>query len=185
MKKDFGAKTWMYPLPVLIIGTYDENGNPDAMNAAWGGIYDANQVVLCLSADHKTTKNIKAKGAFTVSFADECHVAACDYLGIVSANKEPKKLQKAGFSVTKSAYVDAPVINELPMALECRLVKWGEDGNVIGEIVNVSADTSVLGENGLPDPAKLRPISFDPVNNGYLVLGERVGSAFSDGAAIE
>lgn len=185
MKKDFGAKTWMYPLPVLIIGTYDEDGNPDAMNAAWGGIYDANQVVLCLSADHKTTKNIKAKGAFTVSFADERHVAACDYLGIVSANKEPKKLQKAGFTVTKSAHVDAPVINELPMALECRLVKWSEDGNVIGEIVNVSADTSVLGENGLPDPAKLRPISFDPVNNGYLVLGERVGSAFSDGAAIE
>lgn len=185
MKKDFGAKTWMYPLPVLIIGTYDEEGNPDAMNAAWGGIYDANQVVLSLSADHKTTNNIKAKGAFTVSFADERHVVACDYLGIVSANKEPKKLQKAGFTVTQSAHVDAPVINELPMALECRLVKWGEDGNVIGEIVNVSADTSVLGENGLPDPAKLRPISFDPVNNGYLVLGERVGSAFSDGAAIE
>lgn len=185
MRKDFGAKTWMYPLPVLIIGTYDEDGNADAMNAAWGGIYDANQVVLCLSEDHKTTKNIRAKKAFTISFADEDHVAACDYVGIVSGNKEPDKLKKAGFTVTKSACVDAPIINELPMALECRLVKLNEDGNVVGEIVNVSADESVLGGNGLIDPAKLRPVSYDPVNNGYLVLGGRVGSAFSDGAKIE
>ena len=185
MRKDFGAKTWMYPLPVLIIGTYDEDGNADAMNAAWGGIYDANQVVLCLSEAHKTTKNIRAKKAFTVSFADEDHVAACDYVGIVSGNKEPDKLKKAGFTVTKSACVDAPIINELPMALECRLVKFNEDGNVVGEIVNVSADESVLSGNGMVDPAKLRPISYDPVNNGYLVLGGCVGSAFSDGAMVE
>ncbi len=185
MRKDFGAKTWMYPLPVLIIGTYDENGNADAMNAAWGGIYDTNHVVLCLSAGHKTTKNIKEKSAFTVSFADAAHVAECDYVGLVSANKEPKKLQKAGFTVTKSNYVDAPIINELPMTLECKLVKFNEDGNVIGEIINVSADESVLGENGMVDPAKLRPITFDPINNGYLVLGERVGNAFSDGSKIE
>ena len=184
MRKDFGAKTWMYPLPVLNIGTYDEDGNADAMNAAWGGIYDTNKVVLCLSAEHKTTKNIRAKGAFSVSFADEAHVAACDYVGIVSGNKEPDKLKKAGFTVTKSAHVDAPVINELPMALECRLVKFHEDGNVIGEIVNVSADESVLGADGMVDPAKLRPICFDPVNNGYHVLGGRVGNAFSDGAKI-
>ena len=185
MRKEFGAQTWLYPLPVLIIGTYDENGTPDAMNAAWGGIYNANQVTLCLSADHKTTKNIRAKGAFTISFADEAHTVACDYVGIASANQEPDKLKKAGFTVTKSAHVDAPIINELPMALECRLIKFNEDGNVIGEIVNVSADESVLGENGTVDPAKLRPIAFDPVNNGYLVLGERVGTAFSDGAKIE
>lgn len=184
MRKDFGAKTWMYPLPVLIVGTYDKDGKADAMNAAWGGIYDANKVVLCLSADHKTTKNIKEKDAFTVSFADEKNVIACDYVGIVSANKEPDKMKKAGFTTTKSAYVDAPIINELPMALECRLVKFNEDGNVIGEIVNVSADESVLDENGMVDPSKLRPITFDPVNNGYLVLGQRVGSAFSDGAKL-
>lgn len=185
MRKDFGAKTWMYPLPVLIIGTYDEDGNADAMNAAWGGIYDANKVVLCLSADHKTTKNIKAKGAFTVSFADEKHVIACDYVGIVSANKQHDKLEKAGFTTIKSAYVDAPIVNELPMTLECKLVKFNEDGNVIGEIVNVSADESILDENGMIDPSKLRPIAFDPVNDGYLVMGERVGSAFSDGTKID
>lgn len=185
MRKNFGAKTWMYPLPVLIVGTYDENGNADAMNAAWGGIYDTDQVVLCLSSDHKTTKNIKAKKAFTVSFADAFHVAECDYLGIVSANKEPAKLKKAGFTVTKCAYVDAPTINELPVTLECVLVKFNEDGNVIGRIVNVSADEKVLGKNGAIDPAKLCPITFDPVNNSYIALGEKVGNAFSDGAKIK
>ena len=126
MRKDFGKKTWMYPLPVLIVGTYDENGNADAMNAAWGGIYDTDTVVLCLSADHKTTKNIMAKGAFTVSFADEAHTAACDYLGIVSGNDVPDKLSRAGFTAAKSGHVDAPIINELPMTLECRLVKFNE-----------------------------------------------------------
>lgn len=97
MRKNFGTKSWFYPLPVLVIGTYDENGNPDAMNAAWGGLYDADKVVLCLSADHKTTKNIQAKGAFTVSFADAAHAVSADYVGMVSANNEPKKMEKSGF----------------------------------------------------------------------------------------
>ena len=185
MRKDFGVRTWMYPLPVLIIGTYGEDGTPDAMNAAWGGIYDEDQVVLCLSPDHRTTQNIRARGAFTVSFADAAHVAACDYVGIVSGNEEPDKLKKAGFTVTRSAFVDAPILNELPMALECRLVKFNENGNVIGQIVNVSADESVLGSDGKPDPAKMKVISFDPVGTSYYVLGERVGNAFSDGAKID
>lgn len=185
MRKNFGVKPWFYPLPVLIIGTYDENGSPDAMNAAWGGLYESNMVELCLSAGHKTTKNIKAKGAFTVSFADAAHVAACDYVGIVSANNTPDKMQKAGFTVTKSELVDAPIINELPMTLECRLVKVTEEGNIIGEIVNISADESILGENGNIDVAKLRPIAFEPVGNGYYVLGEKVGNAFSDGNSLK
>lgn len=185
MRKDFGTKSWFYPLPVLIIGTYDENGKADAMNAAWGGLYDANMVELCLSAGHKTTQNIKAKGAFTVSFADAAHVAACDYVGLVSANNTPDKMEKAGFTTEKSAFVDAPIICELPMALECRLVKVTEDGNIIGEIVNVNADESILGEDGMIDAAKLQAISFDPVHNDYLVLGEKVGKAFSDGNALK
>lgn len=185
MRKDFGTKPWFYPLPVLIIGTYDENGKADAMNAAWGGLYDANMVELCLSAGHKTTQNIKAKGAFTVSFADAAHVAACDYVGLVSANNTPDKMEKAGFTTEKSAFVDAPIICELPMALECRLVKVTEDGNIIGEIVNVNADESILGEDGMIDAAKLQAISFDPVHNDYLVLGEKVGKAFSDGNALK
>lgn len=185
MRKNFGTKPWFYPLPVLIIATYDEEGNADAMNAAWGGLYSANMVELCLSAGHKTTQNIKEKRAFTISFADADHVAACDYVGLVSANNTPDKMQKAGFTTAKSAFVDAPVICELPMALECRFVKETEDGNIIGEIVNVNADECILGEDGMIDAAKLRAISFDPVHNAYLVLGEKVGSAFSDGNTLK
>lgn len=184
MRKNFGTKPWFYPLPVLIIGTYDEEGNANAMNAAWGGLYESNMIELCLSAGHKTTRNIKAKGAFTVSFADADHVAACDYVGMASANTVSDKMEKAGFTTEKSAFVDAPVIKELPMALECRLVKVTEEGNIIGEIVNVNAEESILGEDGLIDASKLRAISFDPVHNDYLVLGEKVGNAFSDGSVL-
>ncbi len=185
MRKNFGTKAWFYPLPVLIVGSYDEEGNADAMNAAWGGLYNANMVELCLSAGHKTTQNIKAKGAFTISFADAAHVAACDYVGLVSANDTPDKMKKAGFTTEKSTFVDAPVICELPMTLECRLAKITEDGNIIGEIVNINADESVLGEDGLIDAAKLQAISFDPVHNDYLVMGEKVGNAFEDGNALK
>lgn len=185
MRKDFGAKTWMYPLPVLIVGSYDENGAADAMNAAWGGIYDTNQVILCLSEGHKTTKNIKASGAFTVGIADAKNLVACDYVGLVSANDTPDKLARSGFTVEKSSFVCAPVINELPMTLECKLHGFTADGNIIGDIVNVSADTNVLDENGMIDPAKLCPITYDPVNHKYIQLGETVGNAFSDGNKLK
>ncbi len=185
MRKNFGTKPWFYPLPVLIIGTYDSNNQPDAMNAAWGGLYDANLIELCLSAGHKTTKNIKEKKAFTVSFADAKNVVACDYVGMVSANNTPDKMEKAGFTTRKSDFVDAPIIEELPMTLECRLVKTTEDGNIIGEIVNISADESILNEKGMIDIQKLQPISFDPVNNDYVVIGEKVGNAFEDGNQLK
>ena len=184
MRKNFGTKSWFYPLPVLVIGTYDENGNPDAMNAAWGGLYDADKVVLCLSAGHKTTRNIQAKGAFTVSFADAAHAVSADYVGMVSANNEPKKMEKSGFHCTKSESVDAPLIDELPMAVECRLVSYDpESCRLVGEIVNVSVDESAMTD-GKVDVAKVAPITFDPFNNAYHVLGEKVGNAFSDGMAL-
>ncbi len=185
MRKNFGAKTWMYPLPVLIVAAYDETGKANAMNAAWGGIYDYNKVILCLSEGHKTTKNIKAKGAFTVAFADTDHMVACDYVGVESGNKVADKMEKAGFTTIKSEFVDAPIINELPMALECKLIGETADGNLIGEIVNVNADESILDAEGMVDPMLLRPIAFDPVRNGYHVLGERVGNAFSDGMKLK
>lgn len=186
MRKNFGAKPYTYPQPVLIIASYDENGTPDAMNAAWGGISDDTQISMCLSAGHKTVKNILKRKAFTVSMADAAHVAACDYVGIVSANDVPDKLEKAGFHTTRSEFVDAPLIDELPMTLECRLVSYDEEScRMVGEIVNVSAEESVLDENGKIDPGKLQPITFDPVNNAYLKLGEKVGNAFWDGLALK
>ncbi|MBQ9951934.1 MAG: flavin reductase family protein [Clostridia bacterium] len=186
MRKNFGAKPLLYPQPVFIIAAYDENGVPNAMNAAWGGISEDQEVSVCISAGHKTTKNILASKAFTISMADAGHVAQCDYVGVVSGNKVPDKMEKAGFHTTKSEFVNAPLIDELSMAVECRLVSYDpESCRLVGEIVNVCADESVLGENGKVDPAKLRPITFDPMNNAYLVLGERVGSAFSDGLKLK
>ena len=185
MRKNFGAKTWLYPMPVLIVGTYSDDGTPNAMNAAWGGIYDTNLVMVCLADDHKTTENIKKTGAFTVSFATAGTVARCDYVGIVSANDVPDKFTRAGFTATKSEFVNAPIINELPMAVECRLHKFNEDGICIGEIVNVSAEQSVLGADGRIDAKKLDPIIYDSSSHAYWSFGEKVGKAFSDGKKIK
>ena len=183
MRKSFGVKPWVYPQPVLMIGTYDEAGKPNLMNAAWGGQYEENQIMLCLGS-HKTTDNIRLKGAFTVSFATAATVVACDYVGMVSGNDEPNKMQKAGFTTQKSELVDAPLFRELPLALECKLLKFNEDGNVIGEIVNVSADESIL-TGGQVDVQKLDPIVFDPAAAAYLRLGEKAGDAFHDGAQLK
>jgi len=186
MRKNFGAKPICYPQPVFIIASYDENGIPDAMNAAWGGISEENEITMCIGADHKTTKNILARRAFTVSMATAETMAACDYVGVVSGNDVPDKFEKAGFHATRSSVVDAPLIDELPMAMECRLKSYDEEScRMVGEIVNVSADEGVLNEKGKVDPAKLRPITFDPMNNTYLVLGEKVGNAFRDGLALK
>ena len=185
MRKDFGAKCWLYPMPVLIVGSYDENMQPNAMNAAWGGIYDTNMVMVCLADDHKTTDNIKKSGAFTLSFATAKTVASCDYVGIVSANDVPDKFGRAGFHATKSKFVNAPIIEELPMTVECSLIKFNEDGICIGEIVNISAEESILDENGKVDAKKLDPIIYDSVSHAYWSFGEKVGSAFSDGKSIK
>lgn len=185
MRKNFGMKTWLYPMPVMIIGTYDENGVPNAMNAAWGGIYDTNQIMVCLADSHKTTENIKKSGAFTVSFATKKTVVPCDYIGIVSANDVPDKFAKAGFHAAKSEYVNAPIIDELPMTVECRLKGFNEDGICVGDIVNISADESILGADGRIDAKKLDPICYDSVTHAYFALGEKVGQAFSDGKKIK
>ena len=158
MRKDFGSKPYLFPQPVLIIGTYNEDGSANAMNAAWGGIAGADEIIIDLSS-HKTTDNILLKKAFTVSVGDVEHLAACDYVGLVSAKNE--------------------------LTLECELVKVIDGCKYLGVIKNVSADECILGEDGTIDPAKLRAISFDPVHHAYLELGEKVGSAFQDGAALK
>ena len=186
MRKNFGAKPMCYPMPVYIIGSYGTDGTPNAMNAAWGGISEETEISICISADHKTTENILSRKAFTVSMATAKYIAACDYVGIVSGNKEPDKFSKAGFHATKSEFVDAPLIDELPMALECELISYDpESCRLVGRIVNVSADESVLGDNGKVDVSKLQPITFDPMNNHYLALGEKVGQAFHDGVVLK
>lgn len=186
MRKNFGAKPWTYPQPVFIVATYDAQGNADAMNAAWGGIDYDDQINMCLSAGHKTVKNLLETKAFTVSMGTEEQLTACDYVGIVSGNKVEDKLEKAGWHAVKSEFVNAPLIEELPMTVECELISYDpETCHLVGRIVNVSADESILDEKGKIDPAKLRPISFDPVHNHYLTVGGKVGNAFKDGMKLK
>lgn len=186
MRKNFGPKTMCYPMPVFIIGTYNEDGTPNAMNAAWGGISEETEISICVDSEHKTAANLMARRAFTVSMATEAYMAACDYVGLVSGNKEPDKFAKAGFHASKSQFVDAPLIDELPMALECEVITYdAETCRLVGRIVNVCADVSVLSENGKVDVFKLKPITYDSMNHHYLVLGEKVGQAFYDGLKLK
>lgn len=186
MKKNLKAKAYLYPMPVLIIGTYDENGIPDAMNAAWGTVCDSAQVAIVLSAGHKTVKNLLKTGAFTVAMADVKNVLPADYVGVVSANQVPEKLKKTGWTAVRSQFVNAPVIQELPLVLECKLVSYDPETEMcIGEVVNVCADEEILGEDGKVDLTKFHPICYDCDTHGYYTLGERVGQAFSDGLQLK
>ena len=175
----------MYKSGLFVVSAMRADGTPNAMNAAWGGISEETEITICVDSGHKTAENLVTRKAFTVSMATANYVAACDYVGLVSGNKEPDKFAKAGFHATKSEYVDAPLIDELPMALECEVISYApETCRLVGRIVNVSADESVLGQNGKVDVGKLRPITFDTMNNQYLVLGEIVGQAFRKGKAL-
>lgn len=184
MRKDLGVKPYLYPQLVMIIGTYDKDGKPNAMNAAWGGMADFNKVMVCMS-NHKTTENIAYTKEFTISIGDSEHVVECDYVGIVSQNKEPNKMEKAGFTTSKAHKVNAPIINELPLCLECRLIKIVEEDLYIAEIVNVNADESILDEKGNISLDKFIPISYDPSTHGYYKVQGRVGNAFSSGKIIK
>lgn len=186
MRKNFGSKPWCYPMPVFIVATYDENGKPNAMNAAWGGIDYDDRLNICMGADHQTTKNLIASRAFTVSMGTADQLVACDYVGIESGLKEPNKWEKTGWTAVKSEFVNAPLIAELPMTIECELVSYDEEScHLVGRIVNVSCDEIILNEAGKIDVSKLRPITFDPCNHDYLVVGEKVGNAFKDGLKIK
>lgn len=186
MKKDLGVKPYIMPMPVLIIGTYNRDGSADAMNAAWGTLCEMDTVALYLSAGHKTVENIRAKKAFTVAVADEANLISADYVGLVSAHTEKKKMEKSCFTITKSKRVDAPVINELPLTLECELDYIdGKSGCVYGKIVNVLAEEKVLDNSGEVDLNKLNPISYDPASRSYFTMGEKAGKAFDAGAVLK
>ncbi len=180
--KNLGKKNYLYPMPVLIVGTYDKDGNPNLMNAAWGGTYDTNQLFVCLG-EHKTTDNLELSKGFTIGVGDAKNVVACDYVGLVSGRTVVDKVKKSGFTVTKSEFVNAPVVNELPITIECTIDSF-VNGILVGNIVNTKVREDILGEDGLPDLSKFSPITFDPVHHKYIELGKEVGLAFHDGKAL-
>lgn len=185
MRKNFGAKAYLYPQPVLIIASYDENNCPNAMNAAWGSVADYKKIAMYLASNHKTVENILKRKAFTVSMANVKNVVECDYVGVVSGNDVPNKLEKTNWHIIKSEFVDAPIIEELPLTLECELESYDEESELmIGKIINVCADESILTD-GKIDPTKLDPITYDPIHHKYMSLGSIVGNAFKDGMSIK
>ena len=186
--KSFGSKPWILPQPVLIIGTYDKNGKPNAMNAAWGGQWDMHEIIISLSS-HQTTDNLKDNDSFTVGFATAETLVAADYVGITSGRNTPDKIAKAGWTPEKAPNVDAPVFKELPMTMECRVkqkIDESETGYyLVAEIVNILCDEQYLGADGNPNVEKMGIITYDPVHHTYIQLGKTVGKAFSDGKQLK
>lgn len=187
MKKDLGVKPYLFPMPVLMIATYGENDVVNVMNMAWGGICADNMVALNITETHKTAENILARGAFTLSVADIAHIKEADFFGIATGNKMPDKFARSGLHAVKSSRVDAPIVEEFPITLECKVVEVQNDQygfRVLGEIVNALADESVLDEKGKVDPSKLNAFVFDQFQNGYYAIGEKVGQAWNSGAEL-
>ena len=186
MRKQLDLTEGIFPMPVLMVATYNEDGSVNVINAAWGTMQARDTVALNLTESHKTVKNIKARGAFTVSIADAAHVMEADYFGVDSGNRTPEKFQNSGLTASRSDLVDAPVINEFPLCLECEFIEYqgGEYGcGVIGKVTNVTADESVMA-NGKIDMSLVNAIAFDPYTHGYYRVAERVGEAFSDGLRL-
>lgn len=187
MKKELGVKPFLFPMPVLMISTYGEDGKVDVMNMAWGGICAQNMVSLNIGEEHKTSENIKKCGAFTLSIADIPHIEAADFFGIASGNKMSDKFERSGMTAVKSEKVDAPIVEEFPITLECKVVEAKNEVygfHVIGEIVGVLADEAVLDEKGKVDPTRLNAFVFDQFQNGYYAIGEKVGQAWSTGVPM-
>ncbi len=186
--KSFGQKPWVLPQPVLIIGTYNNDGTPNAMNAAWGGQWDSKEIMISMGS-HATTENLACCNEFTVAFATRDTMVAADFVGIVSAKNDPKKMQKTGWTAVKSDNINAPVFTDFPMTLECRILRKidesAEGYYIIAEIVNILVDETYLTNDGKPDVEKMQLIAYEPVTHGYITLGERIGNAFSDGKKIK
>lgn len=187
MKKDLGVKPYLFPMPVLMIATYGDQDKVDVMNMAWGGICAENMVSLNIGEDHKTSENIKKRGAFTLSIADIPHIEAADFFGIATGNKMDDKFERTGLTAIKSEKVDAPIVDEFPLTLECKVVEAKNEVygfHVIGEIVGVLADETVLDERGKVDPTKLNAFVFDQFQNGYYAIGDKVGHAWHTGVPL-
>lgn len=184
MKKNIKTTEAIFPMPVLMIATYNDDGTVDVMNAAWGTMFERDRVVLNLTESHKTVKNIRKRRAFTVSIANAKNVIAADYLGIASGNDTPDKFERSGLTCTKSENVDAPIINEFPICMECELLDDESNWGIVGKVVNTSADEEVLNGDNV-DISKVEAISFDPYTHGYYKVTDRVGNAFKDGLELK
>jgi flavin reductase (DIM6/NTAB) family NADH-FMN oxidoreductase RutF len=187
MLKNLGVNPFVFPMPVLMISTYGENDKVDVMNMAWGGICAENMVALNIGEDHKTSENIKNRKAFTLSIADIPHIKEADFFGIATGNKMTDKFERSGLTAVRSTNVDAPVVTEFPLTLECKVVECQNTVygfRVLGEIVNVLADETVLDEKGKVDPTKLNAFVFDQFQNGYYAIGEKVGQAWNSGVPL-
>ena len=185
MKKNIETKIAVFPMPVLMIAAYDESGKVNVMNAAWGMINAEDKIALFIDEDHKTTKNIRAVKAFTVSIADKAHMAEADFFGIATGNKMADKFERSGCHAVKSSHVNAPIIEEFPVVMECELAEVVETENlhaIVGKIVNAQAEENVLDDKGKVDPAKINALIFDQFQSGYYAVGEKVGKAWNAGA---
>ena len=187
MKKDLGVVQAVYPMPVLMVAAYGENDKVNVMNAAWGMICSEDKIALFINEDHKTTQNILGRKAFTVSIADRKHMDVADFFGIATGNKMADKFERTGYTAVKSSHVDAPVIEEFPVVMECELaevVKTESMYCIVGKIVNTAAEESVLAENDKVDPVKLEALIFDQFQHGYYVSNEQVGKAWNAGVGL-
>ena len=187
MKKDLGVLQAVYPMPVLMVAAYDETGKVNVMNAAWGMICAMDKIALFIDEDHKTTQNLLKTKAFTVALADQDHMDVADFFGIASGNKMEDKFERTGYHAVKSAYVNAPVIEEFPVVMECELAEVINTENmyaIVGKIVNVAAEEAVLDEKGKVDPTKVKALIFDQFRHGYYISGEQVGKAWNAGAGL-
>ena len=184
MKKDIGVIPAVYPMPVLMVAAYDKNEKVNVMNVAWGQICDMDKIILFIGEGKRTWLNIKESKAFTVALADESHIDVADFFGIASGNKMDDKFERTGYHATKSDKVNAPIIEEFPLTMECELLEFLHtdyvDG-IVGKIAGVKAEESVLDEKGKVDPEKLKAVLFDQFKNGYYAVGDKVATAWNAG----
>lgn len=187
MKKNLGVIQAVFPMPVLMVAAYDEDGRVNVMNAAWGMICNSDRIALFIDEDHKTTQNILKTKAFTVSLADEAHMDVADFFGIASGNKMPDKFERTGYHAIRSNFVNAPIIEEFPVVMECELAEVSSTESfyaIVGKISNTAAEEGVLSEKGKVDPAKLHALTFDQFQHGYYATGAKVGQAWNAGAGL-
>jgi len=187
MKRNLGVVQAVFPMPVLMVAAYDETGKVNVMNAAWGMICNSDRIALFIDEVHKTTQNLLKSKAFTVSVADRAHMDVADFFGIASGNKMPDKFERTGYTAVRSTFVNAPVIEEFPVAMECELAEVVQNDSfycIVGKIVNTAAEESVLDGKGKVDPSKVDALIFDQFQHGYYAVGEKVGKAWNAGASL-